>query len=324
MNRTEALKRFTETMRMMRYSPKTIDTYSDWVGQYVYFIMADKTEGTREEKIGRFLTRLVVEKHISKATQKQALCALILFFRLILKETVGKIDFTRSSRAPRLPVVLSREECWRILDKLNGTGWLWGALMWGCGLRLEECCSLRVQDMDLDRKQVIVRRGKGSKDRVVPLPDLIIDPMQKHFRNLRREWEGYSKRRVAVTLPDALDRKYPAAPYSWEWFWLFPASGPAKDPKYGNKLWHIHHTAVQKQIGRAIRAAAIPKKAACHTLRHSFATHWLENAEGSHEAAIIRLQALMGHSDPKTTMIYLHCLKPKTDVPSPLDIRRAA
>lgn len=323
MNRTEALKRFTETMRMMRYSPKTIDTYADWVGQYIYFITTDKTASTREEKIGSFLTRLVIEKHISKATQKQALYALILFFRLILKETVGKIDFTRSSRSPRLPVVLSREECWRILDNMNGTGWLWAALMWGCGLRLEECCSLRVQDMDLDRKQVIVRRGKGSKDRVVPLPDLIIEPMQKHFRNLRREWEGYNKRRIAVALPDALDRKYPAAPYSWEWFWLFPASAPA-GPKWGNKLWHIHHTAVQKQIGRAIRSAEIPKKAACHTLRHSFATHWLENAEGSHEAAIIRLQSLMGHSDPKTTMIYLHCLKPKTDVPSPLDVRRAA
>jgi integron integrase len=324
MNRTEALKRFIETMRMMQYSPKTVDVYRDWVAQYISFIQADTGGGTREEKIGRFLSRLVIEKRVSKTTQKQALCSLILFFRLILKETVGKIDFARSSRNPRLPVVLSREECWRILDQLNGAGWLWAALMWGCGLRLEEVCGLRVQDVDLDRKQVIVRRGKGSKDRIIPLPDLLVEPMQKQFRNLRREWESYNKRRVPVALPDALDRKYPAAPYSWEWFWLFPATAPARDPKWGNKLWHIHHSAVQKQIGRAIRSAAIPKKAGCHTLRHSFATHWLENAEGSHEAAIIRLQGLMGHSDPKTTMIYLHCLKPKTDVPSPLDVRRAA
>lgn len=111
------------------------------------------------------------------------------------------------------------------------------------------------------------------------------------------------------------------APYSWEWFWLFPASGPCKDPKWGGKLYHIHDSAVQKQIGHAIRAAKIAKKAGCHTLRHSFATHWLESAEGSHEAALLRLQRLLGHTDPKTTMIYLHLLKPKSDVPSPLDMR---
>jgi len=331
--KAEALKRFGEIMRMMRYSLKTIEAYRDWVDQYITFIFLKPADASREEWIGRFLSKLVIEKRFGATTQKQALCAIVLFYRLVRKETVGKIDFTRSSRQPRLPVVFSREECWRVLDRLDNVGWLWAAYMWGCGLRLEECCGLRVQDVDLDRRQVTVRRGKGSKDRIVPLPELLVEPMQKHLRNLRIEHESYSKRRVPVVLPDALDRKYPAAPYSWEWFWLFPATSPIKNKSHNPKfrtaspmLYHIHHSAVQKRIGRAIRAAAIPKKTGCHTLRHSFATHWLENAEGSHEVALLRLQKLLGHSDPKTTMVYLHCVKPRTDVASPLDVplRKAA
>jgi integrase len=168
---------------------------------------------------------------------------------------------------------------------------------------------------------------------ILPLPELLVEPMRVRLRILEREHASYSSRRVPVWLPDALDRKYPSAPFSWEWFWLFPATGPiqnkSKNPAMRSAtplLMHIHHSAIQKRIGRAIRDARIPKKAHCHTLRHSFATHWLENAEGSHEIAIVRLQKLLGHSDPSTTMIYLHCVKQKTDVPSPLDVplRKAA
>lgn len=334
MKRQEALKRFYETMRMMRYSHNTIEAYCDRVGQFISFLFSGKAGVTREDQIGAFLTRLVVEKNVSATTQKQALCAIILFCRLVLKEKIGDLIFTPSSRAKRLPVVFSCEEAGRVMDRLAGVGWLWGAYMYGCGLRLEEVCNLRVKDVDLDRRQVMVREGKGNKDRIVPLPEMMVEPMQKHLRILQAGHERYAARRVPVVLPDALYRKYPNAPYSWEWFWLFPATAPiqnkSKNPKMRSAtplLYHVHHSAVQKQIGRAIRDARIPKKAHCHTLRHSFATHWLENAEGSHEIAIVRLQKLLGHTDPKTTMIYLHCVKTKTDVPSPLDVllaRKAA
>jgi len=323
MKREEALKRFYEAMRMLRKSPQTIRTYMDWMKQYIAFISVSPAGATREENIGRFISRLVIKKNVSAMTQKQALCAIVGFYKWVVKEPVGELVFTKSGRAKRLPAVFSREEAWRVLDRLNGVGWLWAAFMYGCGLRLEEVCNLRVKDIDLDRRQIMVREGKGNKDRVLPLPEMLIEPLRKHLNLLRVEHENYSKLRIAVSLPDALDRKYPEAPYSWEWFWIFPASAPARDPKWGNKLWHIHHSAVQKQIGRAIRDAKINKMAHCHTFRHSFATHWLEGAEGSHEAALIRLQRLMGHSDPKTTMIYLHLIKQKSDVPSPLDMRTA-
>jgi integrase len=235
---------------------------------------------------------------------------------------LGDLSFCQAKRAPRLPEVFSRQEVWRVLDRLTGEGWLWGALMYGCGLRLEECCQLRVKDVDIDRRMVMVREGKGNKDRTVPLPELLAEPLEKHLRGaLRVKHERCAADKVPVSLPDRLDRKYPAAPFSWEWFWLFPSGGPARDPKWGGLLHHVHKTAVQKRIRRAVLAARMPKKAGCHTFRHSFATHWLENAEGSHEVAIKRLQELMGHKDVRTTMIYLHLLPQKTDVTSPLDTR---
>jgi integrase len=181
-----------------------------------------------------------------------------------------------------------------------------------------------VKDVDIDRRLVTVRQGKGNKDRVVPLPQLLVEPLQKHLRNLERLHDEYAVAGVPVSLPDKLDKKYPAAPYSWEWFWLFPAAGPCKDPKWGGLLYHVHNTAVQKRIRRAILAARIPKKAGCHTFRHSFATHWLEGAEGNHEIALKRLQELLGHKDVKTTMVYLHLLPKLDNVASPLDYRKAA
>ena len=321
MKRNEALKKFYEIMRMFRKSPRTIDVYMDWVGRYISSLAASPAGATREDKISRFISNLVIKGNVSATTQKQALCAIVGFYKWVLKEPIGELIFTKSHRAQRLPVVFSRKEAWAILDRLPGSAWLWGAFMYGCGLRLEEVCNLRVKDVDTDRRQVTVREGKGNKDRILPLPEMIARAMDKHLRILQGEHAEYAQKRVPVSLPDALDRKYPNAPYSWEWFWLFPASGPCKDPKWNGKLYHIHHSAIQKRIGRAIRDANIPKKAHCHTFRHSFATHWLEGAEGSHEVALLRLQRLMGHTDPKTTMIYLHLLKPKTDVPSPLDVR---
>lgn len=320
MKKAEAIERMTDSMKLQRKSRWTIKAYLEWLGKYMDFLQTCKAE-TPEEKIGAFLSHQVKRFNISASTQKQALCALVYFYKRVAKVDLGDLSFCRATRIPRLPEVFSRQEIWRVLDRLTDDGWLWGALMYGCGLRLEETCSLRVKDIDIDRRMVTVREGKGGKDRIVPLPGLLVEPLQKHLRTLVETWQVFSDSRVAVSLPNNLGKKYPSAPYSWEWFWLFPSATPCKDPKWGGLLYHIHPTAVQKRIRRAILAARIPKKAGCHTFRHSFATHWLENAEGSHELALKRLQELLGHKDVKTTMIYLHLLPKPADVASPLDHR---
>jgi integron integrase len=322
MKKAEALEKMSDLMKMQRKSRNTIKVYREWLERYMDFLQTCKAE-THEEKIGAFLSLQVKKHNISASTQKQALCALVYFYKHVLRLPLGDLSFCRATRIPRLPEVFSRQEVWRVLDRLDSEGWLWGALMYGCGLRLDEVCSLRVKDLDIDRRMVIVREGKGGKDRIVPLPELLIEPIHKHMRNISDQWILYAEAKVPVALPDNLGKKYPAAPYSWEWFWLFPASGPAKDPHWGGLLWHVHPTAVQKRIRRAILAARISKKAGCHTFRHSFATHWLENDEGNHELALKRLQELLGHKDVKTTMIYLHLLPKPQDIASPLD-RRAA
>lgn len=329
MQANETLKKMRETLMMHRRSRRTIKTYLLWIQQYMSYIKARPATETREDKIVGFLTFLAVKKHVSASTQKQAMCAIVYLYKRVLRIDVGDISaFTRSSRPQRIPTVFSQQEAWAVLDQLDGLGWLWGALMYGCGLRLGEVCSLRVKDIDIDRRQINVRDGKGGKDRIVPMPEMLVSPLEKHLRKIRPEYENYARRRVQVSLPDSLDRKYPNAPYEWAWFWLFAANGPVQarsdrqqDPAWIGKLYHIHDTAVQKRIGRAIRTAGINKRAGCHTFRHSYATHWLESAEGAHEVALLRLQRLLGHSNPKTTMIYLHCLKQRSDVPSPLDVR---
>jgi integron integrase len=320
MTKADATKRMYECMRLQRKSPRTVEVYLMWLEKYISFL-STCTADTQEAKLGQFLTRIVTQDKVSASTQKQALCALVYFYKRVLRVEIGDISFLYSRRQKRIPVVFSRSEAWRVLDRLDGDGWLWGALMYGCGLRLEEVCNLRVKDLDIDRHMVIVREGKGSKDRAIPMPELLVEPLEKHLRLAREKWERFSGNRVPVSLPGRLDKKYPQAPYSWEWFWVFPASGPARDPKWEGKLYHVHKTAVQKRVRRAIRAAGIVKKASCHTFRHSFATHWLEGSEGSHEVALKRLQELMGHKDVRTTMEYLHLLPKKTDVPSPLDVR---
>ncbi len=331
MKKDAALKQFNEVMRLLRRSPKTIKVYIHWLNQYIDSLAVSNPGETREDKIGRFLSRLVIKDHVAASTQKQALCAIVRFYKWVVREEVGELTFTRSDKPVRLPVVFSVQEVWRVIDSATGLLWLWCAIMYGCGLRLEELCSLRVMDVDIDRRQIMVRRGKGNKDRMVPMPEMLVPPLQKYLRRVRTIYESFAERHIPVSLPDALDRKYPQAPYSWEWFWLFPASGPVeeredrpvKDKSWIGKLYHLHHSAVQKRVAAAIKASHIPKKASCHTFRHSFATHWLENAEGCQEAAILRLMRLMGHKKIETTMIYLHLVKLKSEVPSPLDMRPA-
>jgi len=315
----DALRKFHEAMRLQGKSWKTIKSYKNCVAKYIDFI-ADSHFANREERIGKFLTKLVMKDNVSASTQGINLNAIIRFYDLVRHEDIGKLDFMRSSKPQTIPTVLSREEAWGVLDNLHGEGWLQGAFMYGLGLRLDETCSIRIMDIDLFRKQLHVHLGKGAKDRMLEIPERLIEPLRKQIIIVTAIQKKYADRKVPVSLPGALDKKYPSAPFSLPWFWLFPASGPAVKAPWTGKLWHIHPNAVQKKIARAVKAAGITKHATPHTLRHSYATHWLENAEGNHEIAIIRLQKLMGHADPQTTMIYLHCVKQKTDVLSPLDV----
>ncbi len=323
----EIIEKMRNTMRMQRKSGKSVKAYVGWIKKFFAFVAARPAGESWEDKVIAFLTKLAVKDHVSASTQKQALCSIIYLFKRVVKKELGDISsFVRSSLPSRIPVVFSRQEVRAILDQLKGLGELWGMLMYGCGMRLGEVCALRVKDLDFDRRQITIWDGKGMKSRIVPMPEDVVIPMQKHIRNLRAVWERYARQGIPVSVPDSLGRKYPKIPFEWGWFWVFPASGPVvksdkhwQDPAWIGKLWHIHDSAIQKQIGRAIHAAGILKKAGCHTFRHSFATHWLESAGSAQEVAIIRLQRLLGHSTPKTTMIYLHCIKAQSDVPSPLD-----
>ncbi len=325
MNAAETLKKMREQMIMQRYRRRTIEAYLHYVDQFINHLLICSAAASREDRVISYLTKLAVKDQVSASTQKVALCAVKYLYESVLRLELDDISkFTRSRRVKRLPEVLSRKEAWSALDRLDGEGWIWGALMYGCGLRLMEVYQLRVKDIDIDRHQLIVKDGKGGKDRILPLPEMLVIPLEKHLRNLRRTYNNFSDRSVKVSLPNALARKYPSAPGEWRWFWLFPAANPARDQKWGGLLHHVHPTAIQKRIVRAIKGAGITKKAGCHTFRHSFATHWLENAEGSHEVALLRLQKLLGHADPSTTMLYLHLIKQNTDVPSPLDVRPTA
>lgn len=324
MTKQQALKSMSDVMKIKRRSSKTAKVYLHWVGRFIDFLQACNQADSREARIGKFLTMLVSREKVAASTQKQALCAVVFFYKHVLRAEVGDLSFLWSARPKRLPEIFSRREAWAVLDQLDGVGWLWGALMYGCGLRISEVYRLRVKDVSIHRRTVTVREGKGNKDRVLPMPEMIIQPLEKHLRRLRTVYDRHAASGTPVSLPGALDRKYPNAPYEWSWFWLFPADRPPTHPKWQGRLHHIHETAVQKRIRRAIRAAGIQRPASCHTFRHSFATNWLENAEGSHEIAIKRLQDLLGHKDVRTTMVYLHLVTRPHDVASPLDTRKSA
>jgi integron integrase len=310
-------------MRLQRMSPNTINTYVDWIRAFI------KHHGLRHPaemgvvEIGQFLTHLVGGKNgVAASTQKQALCALVYLYGKVLKIELGDISFLRSKRPVRLPVVLSRDEVWRVLDNLKGEYWLQAALLYGCGLRLMECCSLRVGDIDFDRKTVLVRAGKGDKDRYVPLPALVIAPLQQHLARVRRIHEqdladGWG----GVDLPGALAKKLPNAPWDWHWQWVFPAAARYTEKETGvERRWFNHESALQKQVKAAGSRARIAKRVYPHILRHSFATHWLEDADGAQDIVLPRLQRLLGHSKIETTMVYVHLITP-SQVDSPLDRR---
>ncbi len=251
-----------------------------------------------------FLSHLAVEDHVGPATQNQALSALVFLYRYLFDRELKGLDAAARAKQTRpLPVALSREEVRSILERLHGTKRLQATLLYGAGLRLMESLRLRVKDLDPTRGQLTVRQGKGRRDRVTTLPRRVQAPLERHLQAVRDLYrrdlaEGYA----GVPLPNALERKYPSARREWGWQWVFPASRLSRDPRSDERVrYHLHPTVLQRAVKQAARRAGIAKRVSCHTFRHCFATHLLEDG-----ADIRTVQELLGHRDLKTTMIYTH------------------
>jgi integron integrase len=293
--------------RRRHLSYRTEQSYVAWVRRFVLFHGKRHPSDMGEPEVVAFLSHLAVERDVAPPTQNQALAALVFLYRHVFDRELEGLDAaSRARRVRPLPVVLSRAEVRSVLAQLQGTQRLQATLLYGGGLRLLECLRLRVKDVDADRGQLAVRQGKGRRDRAAPLPRRVREPLARHLQTVRdlhrRDLEaGYA----GVRLPDALERKYPSARREWAWQWLFPASRLARDPRSGDLLRHHRHpTALQRAVKKAARRAGIAKRVTCHTFRHSFATHLLEDG-----ADIRTVQELLGHRDVRTTMIYTHVLQ---------------
>jgi len=313
----EPVERLRYAIRCRRYSVRTEESYVFWVNRFLAFCRDGGVE-QNADAVRAFLERLVIAEQMSSSTQGQALNALVFYFKHVVGTPFGDLgEFQRSKRPRKLPVVLGREEVRRLLDAVETAYRLPVALLYGGGLRLMEVLRLRVKNIDLDRRQISVRDGKGQKDRVTVLPERwrerlaahIVEVRKTHARDLELSYAG-------TTFWPALERKYPGAPREWAWQYVFPASRLCVDPATGKtRRHHLHETALQRVVRYAARKADIAKPVGCHTLRHCFATHLLESG-----ADIRTVQELLGHSDVSTTMIYTHVLnRPGLVVRSPED-----
>jgi integron integrase len=305
-------------MRARHYSARTEEAYLRWIRRFLGHYPGRHPRDMGAEEVIAFLTHLAVDHHITASTQNQALSALVFLYRDLYERDLEGLDRTVRARAPRvLPVVLTRSEVGAVLAKLEGVNWLCACLLYGSGLRLLECLRLRVKDLDFGHHQVIVRQGKGRRDRSSILPRMLEDPLHEHLANTRRLHDSeLASGRGRVSLPAGLTRKYPSAPTHWIWQWVFPAPRLFTDRHSGAVLrHHVHETTLQRAVKKAAQRAAIPKRVTCHTFRHSFATHLLEDG-----ADIRTVQTLLGHRDLRTTMIYTHVLnRGPLGTPSPAD-----
>jgi integron integrase len=270
-------------------------------------------------EVAKFLSHLASDRNVAAATQNQALAALLFLYKRVLNVKLPWIaDVVRASRPKRLPTVLSQRDAQRVLANLQGVYWLIGALFYGSGLRLTEALRLRVKDLELANCRIVVRDGKGNKDRVTILPASLVPHLRAHLERVRELHDQAIKQGFGgVILPYALERKYPHAHLQWGWQYVFPASRPSADPRTGTRRrHHLFEDTVQRHVRHAARAAAINKPVSPHTFRHSFATHLLENGYD-----IRTVQELMGHKDVSTTQIYTHVMaQGKNSVKSPFDV----
>jgi len=301
------LERIREAVRVRHYSIRTERTYIEWTRRFILFHGKRHPEQMGEKEVAAFLTHLAVDRNVAASTQNQALNALVFVYKHVLERPLGDIaDAVRAKRPARLPVVLSQDEVRRLLAELRGAQWLLACLQYGSGLRLMESIRLRVKDLEFDRRAVIVREGKGGKDRVVTLSDALVEPLQRHLASRRNLFDQDSAQGFgSVYLPHALARKYPNAERSWAWQYVFPSKRLSRDPRSGTtRRHHLDESVVQKAVARAVRKCGIEKPASCHTLRHSFATHLLERG-----ADIRTVQEQLGHADVRTTQIYTHVIQ---------------
>lgn len=307
-----------DRLRVRHYSLRTEKSYIWWVRRYIQFCGGKHPRELGVDEITTFLTHLAVDMKVAASTQNQALQALLFLYRDVLQIQLPMINqAVRASRPKRLPVVLTRDEVRRIFQNLHGASRLIVGLLYGSGLRLTEALELRVKDLDLERRAITVRNGKGGKDRVTVIPSELLGPLQSHLSALAAWFE---RERVVgapgVPLPRALKTKYPGGGTSLAWQWVFPSRKLCRDPYDGMIVrHHVYDRTLQRTVQRAVRLAGITRPAGCHTFRHCFATHLLEAGSD-----IRTIQALLGHADVKTTEIYTHVLnRGGQAVRSPLD-----
>lgn len=321
MDRYQAIQKTREAIRLRHYSLKTEQSYCGWVKRYCLWCEAHPV-GSSEDKIRLFLSHLVESRNVSVATQRQALNAIVFFYKSVLQVgDLGNLDFLRAKKARKAPVVLSKREVFAVLDHLSGLAWLICTLLYGAGLRLNEALRLRVKDVDFDRGAIYIREGKGKKDRTVMLPGLAGQRLRAQVDEVRRLHNQELAAGISdVEMPWAIGRKYPNACRELAWQWVFPAQKRSVCPRTGAvRRHHLHDSAVQKAVKAAVKAAGITKMAGPHTLRHSFATHLLEDGYD-----LRTVQELLGHKDASTTMIYTHVTQKAVGIRSPADIRLAA
>jgi integron integrase len=310
--------RLRSEIRVRHYSIRTEQSYEQWISRFLHFHRMKPAANLSSEDIRIYLEYLATERKVAASTQNQALNALVFLFEHVLKQKPGDIgEFTRSKRPRRLPVVLTREEMKRLLNALSGIHALMAGLLYGSGLRLMECVRLRVKDVDFAQSQIMVRDGKGRKDRVTMLPGKYQNPLKAHLVKVNALHEKDLRKGVGnVYLWPSLSRKYPNAAREWIWQYVFPSRNLSVDPRSQTaRRHHAHENSLQRSVKEAAYKAGIDKRVTCHTLRHSFATHLIENGYD-----IRTVQELLGHSDVSTTMIYTHVLnKPGVAVRSPVD-----
>ena len=312
------LDQMRDRLRTLHYSYRTEQQYLFWVRRFIVFSGKRHPATLGAADIEAFLSHLAVDRKVSASTQNQALAAILFLYKRVLDLELPWLDgIVRAKKSRYLPTVLTQGEVRAVLANLKGQYWLIGGILYGGGLRVSEALQLRVKDLHFEYRQIIVRDGKGGKDRVTIMPERLVATLQEHLERVRvlhdlAVRKGYG----GVQMPMALERKYPQAYLDWGWQYVFPADQPSRDPRAG--AWRRHHVfddTVQRHVKAAAKAAAIEKPVSCHTFRHSFATHLLERGYD-----IRTVQELLGHKDVKTTQIYTHVMRKGANaVLSPLD-----
>ncbi len=318
--RPRLLAELRRVLRLRHYSWRTEAAYVGWVRRFVRFHNRRHPRECGAREVEQFLSHLAVDGRVAPSTQNQAFAALLFLYRDVLGLPLALPEHTvRAKHRPHVPVVLTRVEVWRVIDALAGVPALVATLLYGAGLRLAEALSLRVQDIDLERGELLVRAGKGAKDRRTVVADAAHAGLTAHLARVQRLYaRDQAAGTAGVPLPHALARKYPNAARSWPWYWVFPARSRWTDRDGTRWRMPLHPTAVQRAVAAAVRSAGLTKRASCHTFRHSFATHLLEDGYD-----IRSVQELLGHRDVRTTMIYTHVLnRGRLAIRSPADRRR--